>query len=218
MATVDEPVPVSDDVPASLAPLRTRSRIRRARVTELAAGLSPSLAAARERPLLDMDLVTGRAVHRLLAHEDAHDHEATLRARVMADLDPDERLAVVDAGAFADDVLALVRDVWRDEPLRTALASADARFEVPIVFRHETEGTVRLVRGTMDCLVPVGDQLLVLEFKTGRPQPAHRRQLDLYVDAVRAMRPGTRVGGRLIYATRPEPPRPMTAGRLPFDE
>jgi ATP-dependent helicase/nuclease subunit A len=215
---IDEPLPVSEDVPVSLAPLLTHARIRRARVTELAAGVGPSLSAARERPLLDMDLVTGRAVHRLLAHADAHDREAMLRARVTADLDPDERLAIVDAGAFADDVIALVKDVWRDEPLRTALASPDARFEVPIVFRHEAHGTVRLVRGTMDCLVPVGDQLLVLEFKTGRPQPAHRRQLDLYVDAVRAMRPGTRVGGRLVYATRPEPPRAMTTGRLPFDE
>ena len=84
----------------------------------------------------------------------------------------------------------LVRGVWRDETLRRLLASPAARFEVPIVFRHEEAGTARLVRGTVDCLVPDGDRMLVLEFKTGRAQPAHRRQLALYVDAVRDMLPG----------------------------
>ncbi len=127
-----------------------------------------------------------------------------LRARVIADLDPDEHLVIPDADAFAGDVVALVKGVWQDASLRQALASPAARFEVPIVFRHEEAGTVRLVRGTMDCLVPDGEGLLVLEFKTGRPQPAHRRQLALYVDAVRAMRPGTPVSGQLVYATRPE--------------
>jgi ATP-dependent helicase/nuclease subunit A len=214
---VDAVAPVSAAIPPSLEPLATHAMLQRARVTELAAGAGAGVPSSRERPLLDADLVTGRAVHRLLAHADTHDREAALRTRVIADLDPDERLAVGDAETFAADVVALVRDVWRDESLRRDLASPEARFEVPIVFRHETHGAVRLVRGTMDCLVPAGEQLLVLEFKTGRPQASHRRQLDLYVDAVRAMRPGMPVSGRLIYATRQEPPRPMTSGRLPFD-
>ena len=81
-------------------------------------------------------------------------HEASLRARVIADLDPDEHLVIPDADAFARDVVALVQGVWQDTSLRQALASPAARFEVPIVFRHEEAGMVRLVRGTMDCLVP----------------------------------------------------------------
>jgi RecB family endonuclease NucS len=70
----------------------------------------------------------------------------------------------------------------------------------------------------VDCLVPDGDRVLVLEFKTGRAQPAHRRQLALYVDAVRDMLAGTQVTGQLVYAARPEPARPMAAGMLPFDD
>ena len=81
----------------------------------------------------------------------------------------------------------------------------------------EEAGVEHVVRGTVDCLVPDGDRLLVLEFKTGQPQPSHRRQLALYVDAVRAMAPGTPVHGQLVYATRAETSRPMTAPRLPFD-
>ena len=76
---------------------------------------------------------------------------------------------------------------------------------------------VHVVRGTVDCVVPDGDRLLVLEFKTGQPQPSHRRQLALYVDAVRAMAPGTPVEGRLVYATPVKAHRPMTAPRLPFE-
>jgi hypothetical protein len=212
-----EAVLVSEDVPPSLRPLGTHSSVQRGRVTDLASGRQPGGQASGEGPVLDADLVAGRAVHRLLAHADPLVPQASLRARVLADLEPDEHLVIPDADTFARDVVALVEGVWQDAPLRQALASPAARFEVPIVFRHEEAGMVQLVRGTIDCLVPDGTGLLVLEFKTGRPQPAHRRQLALYVDAVRALRPGIAVRGRLVYATRPDSPRPMTTGRLPFD-
>jgi ATP-dependent helicase/nuclease subunit A len=210
-------VRVSDDIPPSLRPLDTRSRVQRGRVTDLAAGRQPSGQATRDAPVLDADLVIGRAVHRLLAQADAPGDDAACRARVLANLDPDEHLVIADADLFARDVVALVRSVWQDTSLQQALASSSARFEVPIVFRHEHGGVVQLVRGTMDCLVPEGEGLLVLEFKTGRARPAHRRQLELYVDAVRAMRPGTAVSGRLVYATPPTAPPALTTGRLPFD-
>ena len=64
---------------------------------------------------------------------------------------------------------------------------------------------------------PDGERLLVLEFKTGQPQSSHRRQLALYVDAVRAMMPGTTVEGHLVYATPAPAQRPMTTPRLPFE-
>ncbi len=239
-------VPVSAVVPVSLQPLATQPRMPRVRVTELAAGGRAGGGAPTARPAVDVELVTGRAVHRLLARAEAGADDASLRASVVSDLDPDERHAIEDVDAFAGDVVAMVRDVWQDPSLRQVLGSPAARFEVPIVFRHGQGSETRLVRGTIDCLVPRADDLLVLEFKTGRPQPAHRRQLALYVDAVQAMRPQTPVTGRLVYATRPSgpagelagpdpgrpdasqgpgtmtdrssPPQPMRAGRLPFDD
>ena len=211
-------VPVTEVVPLSLQPLVTQPRVQRGRVTDLAAGRLENRHHVDTRPPIDVDLVTGRAVHRLLASAEPADADATLRARVLADLEPDELPAAGEPGDFAGDVVALVRGVWRDETLRRALSSPDARFEVPIAFRHEEGGAVHVVRGTVDCLVPHDDQLLVLEFKTGQPLPSHRRQLALYVDAVRAMAPGTAVSGQLIYATRAEPSRPMTTPRLPFED
>jgi ATP-dependent helicase/nuclease subunit A len=210
-------VPVSVSVPVSLQPLATRARVRRSRVTDVAAGTRPGVSTPQEWPIVDTDLVVGRAVHRLLGRADAHDTDTALRSRVLADLDPEEAAALADTSAFAHDVVAVVRGVWQDDRLRRALASPAARFEVPIVFRHEEAGAVHLVRGTVDCLVPDGDGLLVLEFKTGQARPAHQRQLALYVDAVRAMRPGMPVVGQLVYATRPVAARALSAPLLPFD-
>ena len=210
-------VPVSESVPISLQPLVTQARVRRGRVTDVAAGTPSGVSAARQWPLVDTDLVIGRAVHRLLGRAVAHDSDAALRSRVLADLDAEEAAALADTSAFARDVVALVRGVWQDDRLRRALASPAARFEVPIVFRHEEAGAVHLVRGTIDCLVPDDDRLLVLEFKTGQARPAHQRQLALYVDAVRAMQPGVQVIGQLVYATRPVAARAMSAPLLPFD-
>jgi ATP-dependent helicase/nuclease subunit A len=227
---VTGPVPVAAEVPRSLQPLSGRAPVRRGRVTDLAAHARSGSAATVEGPLLDEELVVGRAVHRLLARGEASASDGVLRARVLADLDADERLVIADADALAAGVVDLARDVWSDASLRRALAAPEARFEVPIVFRHADAEDVRLVRGTIDCVVAIDDRVLVLEFKTGRAQPSHRRQLALYVDAVRAMLPGARVEGQLVYASRSQravasPPvgpavrsRPEVAARLPFDE
>ncbi len=217
VVATDAPAPVSGDAPRSLQPLQVRSRVERGRVTDLASHAVPR-PDARAAPLLDDELVIGRAVHRLLACGEARAAASTLRARVLADLDADERAALGDPEACADAAVGLALEVWRDPALRRLLESPAARYEVPVVLRQEADGgRVRLVRGTIDCVVPDGDRLVVLEFKTGRAQPAHHRQLEAYVEAVRAMRPGVPVEGRLVYATRPPRPAAPTPARLPFD-
>ncbi len=212
-------VPIATTVPASLELLPRRASVRRGRVTDLAVQVREREVSPGSAPILDEELVFGRAVHRLLARGGSAEGDADLRRRVIADLDADERLVLGDADALAADVVGLVREVWGDDRLREALASPAARHEVPIVFRHDGPDGVRLVRGTVDCVVPLADHVLVLEFKTGRPQPSHRRQLALYVDAVRAMWPGVRVEGELVYVTRAaKAGSAPVAGRLPFDD
>lgn len=204
-------------VPRTLQPLDPATGPTRGSVTDLAAARRTSLPRGDSAPVLDLDLVTGRAVHRLLARGHARGDPHALRARVLDHLDAEERLVVEDRPSFAADVVGLVRSVWEHPALRRALASSEARFEVPIVFRHEDAHGVRLVRGTVDCLVPLGTRVLVFEFKTGRAQVSHRRQLALYVDAVRRILPGREVEGQLIYAAPAVPARGEPA-RLPFDE
>jgi len=60
---------------------------------------------------------------------------------------------------------------------------------------------VTVLRGVIDCLAfrPDG-RIVVVDFKTGTRREADRRQLRSYVDAVRAMYPGSRVDGCLVYA------------------
>ena len=57
-----------------------------------------------------------------------------------------------------------------------------------------------MLRGTIDCLVRADDgSVTVVEFKTGRPRASHQSQLDIYVEAVRALVPDASVTGRLVY-------------------
>jgi ATP-dependent exoDNAse (exonuclease V) beta subunit len=104
-----------------------------------------------------------------------------------------------------DDVAGTVADAARmftsirEHPEFLARRSQDCLFEVPFSFRGPGEATV--LRGTIDCLVRGKDgSLTVFEFKTGRPSPDHRAQLDLYVAAIRGLFPEATVEGRLIYS------------------
>ena len=58
-----------------------------------------------------------------------------------------------------------------------------------------------VLRGTIDAVVLADDATAtVVEFKTGGRRPEHQMQLDLYIDAARAVFPDRQVNGRLIYA------------------
>ena len=216
-SALDEGAERAETIPTSLVPLVTTHDVARGRVIDEAGGVRDVSPRSGSATGPGDDLVVGRAVHRLLARSDDHDRDAVLEARVIADLEPDERLAVDDVQALARDVVAVVRAVWREQGLGALLRSPSARFEVPIAVRLDEGDRVRVLRGSIDCVVVEADRWLVLEFKTGRPSPAHQRQLDLYVGAVRAMAPdGPPVEGRLVYAA----PRAIArdaAPRLPFD-
>jgi RecB family endonuclease NucS len=57
-----------------------------------------------------------------------------------------------------------------------------------------------IVRGTIDALIRQSDgAIVVVEFKTGAPHVDHIEQLEMYVEAARAMFPRAAVTGRLIY-------------------
>jgi ATP-dependent exoDNAse (exonuclease V) beta subunit len=106
-----------------------------------------------------------------------------------ADLSTDERAAVVC------EAVACFRSAL-ERPSVSALLSGGARLhEVPFSMRRGAT----VVHGTIDTLVRLDNRVVVVEFKTGAPAPAHRRQLDAYLDAARSLFSGCAVAGVLVY-------------------
>jgi ATP-dependent exoDNAse (exonuclease V) beta subunit len=140
----------------------------------------------------------GILVHRLFEHGDPHAElpgaieqcRRLLRAEERIVLDDEERLLSRAAGVWMS---ARTRD-----DVAAALAGTARVFELP--FSAAPDGGP-IVRGTIDCVVRKPDgSILVVEFKTGRVRPIHQRQLDLYVAAVRQLRPeAPSVVGALLY-------------------
>jgi ATP-dependent exoDNAse (exonuclease V) beta subunit len=116
----------------------------------------------------------------------------------------DERWTVKDLDRFAAAAARAFAGMWAQPELRAAVDGAECHYEVPISAvpapRKGARGAT-VLRGIIDCLAfrPDG-RIVVVDFKTGARRDADRRQLRSYVDAVRAMHPGSRVDGCLIYA------------------
>jgi ATP-dependent exoDNAse (exonuclease V) beta subunit len=77
------------------------------------------------------------------------------------------------------------------------MTTARRLHEVPFSLRR-SDGAI--VRGAIDAIIEHADgRIEVLEFKTGQRRDEHQQQLALYVEAARALFPGHRVEGRLVY-------------------
>ena len=193
---------------ALLASWRPLGALRRVPVTAVAAGGSLPIhhgAPSGSGP------VVGRLVHRLLqrAGESGAMVGEEVESQVFEVMSreerarPDSRQLAVDAAAVYTQALG--------RPEVAELVHADCLFEVPFSMRrddldegsdldHDAEGGPVILRGTIDCVLQRADgRLSVIELKTGEPQPHHRRQLSLYVDAARNLFPETEVDGRLLY-------------------
>ena len=152
--------------------------------------------------------ITGALVHRLFNHyhsgsaasgggEEAEEAQLT-RAREL--LTADERAWTVDPDALVRAAVNGWRRLAARPDVERALASGERFHEVPFSFSMPDAKPPRLLRGTIDCLIRRDDgSFLVVEFKTGRPHASHRRQLDIYVQAVEASQPGHAVEGVLFY-------------------
>jgi ATP-dependent exoDNAse (exonuclease V) beta subunit len=149
-----------------------------------------------------VDVLTGTLVHRLFqtppetgpaAAEDVSRHARAL-------LTADERASLADV----DRVVSAALDAWRrmsERPqLARVLSSGEVLHEVPFSLAVSEATPPAVLRGTIDCLVRRPDgSVVVVELKTGRPQPSHEQQLDLYVRAARACFPEAAVERLLVY-------------------
>jgi ATP-dependent exoDNAse (exonuclease V) beta subunit len=124
--------------------------------------------------------------------------DQTVEALAHALVRRDERLGVEDVAGTVAEALRVFKIIRGHEEF-SARRLDDCLFEVPFSFKGAENTTV--LRGTVDCLARATDgSLTVFEFKTGRPSPDHRAQLDVYVAAIRALFPEAAVEGRLIYS------------------
>jgi len=144
-------------------------------------------------------VIVGRLVHRIFQDGSGLDDPERVRARAVSLLDADERVLTDVAPRLVDEAVAAWDVIRRRGDVRDLIESGEVFFEVPFSFVEPHDG--RLLRGTIDCLVRGSDgRVSVIEFKTGRPRPAHQQQLDAYVAAARRLFPDSPVEGRLIYA------------------
>jgi RecB family exonuclease len=112
---------------------------------------------------------------------------------------PEERAISADAAASVTRAIHAWTAMMAQPGVTELLESGVAIHELPFSsVAGDQPG--RVLRGTIDCLVRRADgSIVVIEFKTGAPSPAHQSQLDLYVRAARAMFPESSVTGRVVY-------------------
>jgi ATP-dependent helicase/nuclease subunit A len=168
-------------------------------------------------------LLAGRLVHRLFQftgagtgvavgapeNPSAGGRGADWRVRAARLLTDDERYAADDAERVIDDAVALFLALRARADVRRVLDGCTCHYEVPFSLRRdradagtsfgEGAGSV-VVRGVIDCLAdcPSGD-VVIVDFKTGRPQPGDQSQLTVYEEAARLACPGRAVTGMLVY-------------------
>ena len=148
------------------------------------------------------DALVGTLVHRLFQFagelpvasgpQDIVDFTARL-------IRPDERAMAANATASVARAIAAWMAMKAQPGVSELIQSGERMHELP--FSCQSRGDARRVlRGTIDCLVRRPDgTLVIIEFKTGAPSPSHQAQLDIYLEAARAMFPGTPVQGRIVY-------------------
>jgi len=141
--------------------------------------------------------LVGILLHRLIEHLGLASHErGSLATTAEALLRRDERLAASDLPQGVEAVVARYRDLAARPDLAGLFRSARVWHEVPVALR---DGDL-VVHGAIDSLLVGEGRAWVVEFKSGRPDPSHERQVAQYVEAARRLLPGIEVEARLVYA------------------
>jgi hypothetical protein len=167
------------------------------------------------------DRLLGVLVHRLfeaMPYGPAEEDVAKGRALALRLLRPDELGSVQDPSMLAEQAAAAWLRARARPDVVELLGAARVLHEVPFSMPVVVDGRTEIVRGTIDCLVLHADgRATVVEIKTGRPREAHRRQLDAYVEAVRALqRAEVTAGARTSGDAGDTPPAGDVSGVLVY--
>ena len=141
----------------------------------------------------------GTLVHRLFQAE-ADPGGDGLEAAARRLLAAGEVAAAADPAGSIDEACRCYRALAARPGVTTLVRTANCLYEVPFSMREAQGCGGRILRGSIDCLAVLADgRAVVLEIKTGRRQPWHEHQLEVYVRAARELLPGVTVEGRLVY-------------------
>lgn len=146
------------------------------------------------------DRVIGTAVHRLFQRQVPADAlAAAVAALVPQVMSPEELVDVQDVKALTESAADLYLRMRRRPGVVTLLGDGVCYYEVPFSWAPpDRPGTI--VRGRIDCVVMAADgRMTIVEFKTGRPQPEHATQVQLYRQALEQAAPGRQVRTELFY-------------------
>jgi ATP-dependent helicase/nuclease subunit A len=148
--------------------------------------------------------VLGRIVHRMFQAEVRGDRPpGELAEAARGFVLPEEEWTVRETPGLSAQAARIFAGMWSQPGLQSALDGAECRYEVPFsltVAGSKRRARRRVLRGVIDCLAIRPDgRVVVVDFKTGTPREADRRQLGAYLDAARSMFPGSAVEGRLVY-------------------
>jgi ATP-dependent helicase/nuclease subunit A len=143
----------------------------------------------------------GVLVHRVFQLANRSGIDSVSPAAVASLIRPEERATAVDIDRAIDAAIDLWQRLRSRPEVVSATADAEVFAEVPFSLRREESERIVVLRGTIDCLaVSRGGDVTVIEFKTGGFREEHQRQLELYVEAARALFPGRTVSGLLVHA------------------
>ena len=154
------------------------------------------------RPTGRSDRLLGTLVHRLVQTCGLREQNAGVLATAASRLLlPSESVDLEDRTRFLGRAVSVYQALVSRPEVIQALDAARIAYEVPFSF-VDAGGTIR---GTIDCLLMHDPRnLTVLEFKTGRQQPEHVAQAELYRRAVAEMFPGAAVRTAVVYAEVPD--------------
>jgi len=190
--------PRLDDSQPDFAPLDDRA-IRRVTVSELSGDVDEARVSRGDGDRSDRWI--GILVHRLLQREEfvSEPSDDMLRQMTLGMLDAAALAELDDPTLVVEAVVASFRRISSRGDVRDLYRSGRPYHEVP--FTMAVDG--RVVRGTIDCLIASNQQVIVLEFKTGRPRPEHQAQAEVYRAAAQALFPAVAVESRLVYTSDP---------------
>jgi len=138
----------------------------------------------------------GTLVHRMLQRIGIQDQGSGIRDIAIRLVRPHEVDDLGDLQETVDTAVAAYESLCAREDVRALYEAGQAHHEVP--FTMSIDG--RIVRGTFDCVVETAPgAFTLLEFKTGRERMEDRRQVEIYLQALRYLFPSASIDALVVY-------------------